>query len=385
MNVAWSVRSLETDENTGTYLAGYTMLKELRWNQIKRHNFLVIYQIVEGNVCPKLKRLFLNLASLDSTGYAPTTIELDTFRQLYAELQGRMRPAKNQTEPAITVFFNDVQLDFNRFFNDYAFGQRLADLHLYNLANDPPAVSDHRSVTRVDYLKLPIAFFELNRREFNLEQFAQLYQNIRVVVLNRVTNEEQTIEAEQFVRFLKSCTALVVLDILHSLFPAALYTRLAKEVKSLSTLGRFVLMEPYEFKHSINVRFLNALPYLRQLRTNLATRQTMFELAERMSIGAVYKFEFCHLLTDYICRIERLNDVNVVSLKPQSQFQSRFQFKSRWSLLVQRRTRESGTKKSIISELYRQTSSFTYLKNYFLCRPNLLVSEHWLDNVETSL
>ena len=358
---------LETDLNTGPYLAAYSNLKDLRWNQIKPHNFQSIYQIVQGNICPKLERLFLAPAKLECCSFTPEPGELEILRQLYAELKGRMQPAKQRAEPAIRVFFNDVRLDFGRSFEDYGFGQSLVDVHRYNLALDPLAIIDCRSVSRVNCLRLPDSLFEPNERQFSLVEFAHLYRNVRVVVLDQRNNEGRTIEATQFIRFLKSCKALVTLQMVHSRFPADLYTRLADEVESVGTLDRFVLFESEHFDAEINVRFLNSLAYLRHLRTNLATRPTMFELIETMRVGAVFEFEFSRAaLNDhyYVCLIERLDSDEANE--------------PRWNLLVQRQTRPQ--QQASVAELYRRTSDLTDLKNYFLCQPNLLVSAHWLDS-----
>lgn len=362
--MAWSVTLLEVSRNTGAYLPNYKNLRELWWNQVEERNISLIYQIVEGSVCPKLTRLLLNLNKLQSTSYCPSESELNIFRLLYAELLGRMKPGQTPGEPAVSVYFNGVKLDFSRQFDDYAFGQRLVDVHRHNLKNGL-TVNECRTVFCVDYPHLPDELFEpenlADERHFGPLRFASLYPGILEVVLDNSISMKAICSEEQFIRFLKSFQALVSLKLTHTGFSDHLYSRLVDEVHSLRTLDCFLLIEPKLTQQRINLRFLDSLFYLRHLRSNLVTQMMMFDLIQRQPIGAGYEFEFCQegLGDLFVCAILRIEDDGS---------------SKQWFLRVGRQ--RFGEERS--SQIYQSICSFPDLQSYFLCTSNAVVSAHWL-------
>lgn len=362
---------LEIGRNSGAYLPNYKNVKEIRWNQIEERNIPIIYQLVEGSICPKLIRLLLNLSKLRSTSYEPNEHELNLFRQLYNELQGRMRPSGARAEPAVTVYFNYVKIDFRRDFDEYRFGQRLAAVHRDN-AMDGLSVLECRTVYCAEYTNLPNVLFEpdnlANERHFGLFFFSYLYPNIREVVLDYSLSRRTGVCSEdRFVHFLKTCKALVSLRLQHTGFSDDLYNRLATgEVASLHTLNTFLLVEPKLTQQFINEHFLDSLPYLRHIRTNLATKKVMLELVERAPIGAGYEFEFSQ---------EGLGDLYVVAIIRKENTESLPLYNLR---VGRRRARETN-----LVTIYNKNHDPYELKNYFDCISNKVVSSHWLrDNVD---
>ena len=344
------------------YVRNFDNLEFLEWNQLEEFHLSMIMEYALGKR-GKLKHLYCNLDRIESLSQSFDPQRLRILKNLYNLL-------KIEKVDELDVCFNGVQLSLKEFeFNDYEFERTPIEFHHHNVVQNELALVALRSVSHVDYLQLLDKHFDpesdrkappSNGLQINLQAFAKTYPCVRVVTLDNTTDQRR-IDEESFIHFLSACEGLISLHLKCCEFKYTFYNRLA-QVNSVKTLDHLSLFEANQFLYPINMHFLNSLPYLQHLQTNLAAKRTMLRLIASMAIGAEFMFGFwapAGQTNYYWCFVRKLDRID------------------RWHLLIERGDYED---RNFREELHNGTRSLGELVDYFNSEENESITDHWLSN-----
>lgn len=328
-------------------------LQNLECTQIQSDQAAVLRQIVEGALLPHLEKLSCNFNNLESTTYKPGGVEQVLLQEFYEWLFSRSTSLRK----SLRIYIHGLLFEPNRQYEYCAFHLSLIQFHFHNTGGTYQ-VQPCPSVSKVDYLD---AYDTFVASETGTGTFFTYYPNVRIIIVNNDVDEanRRQISIPDLFSFLGLCTGLTELELRFAQVNSYYFSQMM-ELPSLAKLHSLTLLErPGELKQSIDFGTLsNRFTHLRNLHTNLATKQVMLELLEKMQIGSYYIFDFwVQDSTYHQCFVLRRRDT--------------------YNLLVA--TQDDQPSK----ELHRKTfTSLPYLlKN--LTEPNpIFPLNHWLDGTE---
>lgn len=336
-----------------------------------------ISNLISGKFGGDLRVLRFGADKLSSTAFRPFEGQLAFLRDFYALLQRTeaRRPKLGERK----IFLNGVRLDLERLqFDEYKFELPLVDMHTHNRSINQLELDTCASVVEVHCLNVPeklelideptsllARWWPGNKFEpLSFTGLMSLYPNIRrVVVENR---DKLPLKPRAMLDFLGLCHSLTELRLIYTGFKSSFYQQLT-HVSSLSTLHVFTLLEPLGFEGvRTDFAFLNS-KYLRRLRTNLASRETMQScVLNRMQAFSVFEFQFWHPKVAHLSyrhRFQKLDDDD------------------EWDWLVEK---ENFLKQRSRQTLLDAVETYEELQVTFCQKNYLLSTVHWTDDLPLS-
>lgn len=308
----------------------------------------------------QLLRLHCTVNRVVATTYQPQNLAV------LEALFNRLRDLKRKVNLLVT--FNGVQLNFKRTFAEHRLERKLLDLHFSGRVMENMAVSSCRTVSQANYLQMLDTFEALSRPIMNGalaegETPAQgmlnnLYPNLQTIIVDN-SDQRRALSAELLLNHLRHFRDLTQLLMCRTGFASDWYQSLPT-VSSLLSLENLSFMEAYGAAVIVNFDFVDQLPALRYLKTNLATRPAMLRAIEEMREDREFHFHFWSNQEEvncFRCKVRR-HDA--------TQFYLRIDVYDYLDL-------ES------IETLYNYPTTFEDLQTAFNHPENAHITRHWLD------
>ena len=252
-------------------------------------------EILTGKLLPSLEQLHFAHGYMSSSTYRLEPNENQHVARIYSYLVSH----RNRIKSNLQIFIHGLRFDADRAFSACRYNLGLTRFYRYNAKFEVRPCMTVSDAAYLDESGESLLTLLTEQRpgepQLTIPQFFKFFPNLRVVILDRRSHPNLEIDAQQFLKFLRHCSAMTELELQHTRLGANFYSELI-QVPFSAELHSLIINENEEFDQVLDLESLGSkFNRIQKFSSNIATRATMLQLVRTMRTGADFEFYFYSL------------------------------------------------------------------------------------------